>query len=167
MGMAVAVIILIGLLPIGMAQAQTDECEETWRRLVVWSEEEASRGLSTSGLESLHALLPRVEACTGATGAGMGAGVDRWRGLAGIYFDDRDVDRVICLMERESGGNPGARNPSSGAAGLMQVMPGWAGVFGYLEQDLFDPTVNLWIASQIRDQQGWGAWSPYLRGACH
>ena len=48
----------------------------------------------------------------------------------------------------------------------MQVMPGWVGVFGYSPEDLFDPVVNLWIASQIRDQQGWAAWSPYQRGVC-
>lgn len=31
---------------------------------------------------------------------------------------------VLSLMQRESGGNPGVVNPTSGASGLMQVMPG-------------------------------------------
>ena len=82
-------------------------------------------------------------------------------------FDDDDPHRVLCLMEKESGGNPDARNRSSGAAGLMQVMPGWADVFGYDVDDLFEPTVNLWIASRILEEQGWIAWTPYLRGLCH
>jgi hypothetical protein len=96
----------------------------------------------------------------------MDSDAERWRALVSVYFDAGDVERVICLMEKESGGNPGARNRSSGASGLMQVMPSWADVFGYTPDQLFDPTVNLWISSQIREQQGWGAWTPYLRGSC-
>jgi hypothetical protein len=89
-----------------------------------------------------------------------------WRPMVALYFEPGDVDRVICLMEKESGGDPDARNPSTGAAGLMQVMPFWAKTHGYSYQELFDPGINLWVASLIRDQQGWPAWSPYLRGAC-
>jgi soluble lytic murein transglycosylase-like protein len=96
----------------------------------------------------------------------MGSEAGRWRDLVEVYFDSDDVERVICLMESESGGNPNARNQSSGASGLMQVMPGWADLFGYTPDDLFDPTVNLWIASQIRRDQGWAAWTPYQRGSC-
>jgi hypothetical protein len=89
-----------------------------------------------------------------------------WRPMVALYFEPGEVDRVICLMEKESGGDPAARNPSTGAAGLMQVMPFWAKTHGYSYQELFDPGINLWVASLIRDQQGWPAWSPYLRGAC-
>ncbi|HET7847210.1 MAG TPA: transglycosylase SLT domain-containing protein [Acidimicrobiia bacterium] len=89
-----------------------------------------------------------------------------WRPMVALYFEPGDVDRVICLMEKESGGDPEARNPSTGAAGLMQVMPFWAKTHGYSYEELFDPGINLWVASRIRDQQGWPAWSPYLRGAC-
>jgi soluble lytic murein transglycosylase-like protein len=48
----------------------------------------------------------------------------------------------------------------------MQVMPFWAGHFGYGTDALFDPQVNLEIAAWIRDQRGWNAWSPYVRGSC-
>jgi len=89
-----------------------------------------------------------------------------WRPLIALYFNAEDVDRVACLMEKESAGDPEARNPSTGAAGLMQVMPFWAKSHGYGYHDLFKPGINLWIASQIKDQQGWKAWSPYLRGSC-
>jgi len=89
-----------------------------------------------------------------------------WRPMVALYFDPGDVDRAICLMEKESGGDPNARNPSTDAAGLMQVMPFWAKIHGYTYDELFNPGINLWVASRIRDQQGWLAWSPYLRGVC-
>jgi len=121
------------LLPAMAARAQSAECEETWDRLVAWSHEEANRGLSTTGLESLQLLLDEIEACSEDGTGAMGVDSERWRGLAPIYFDAGDIDRVICLMEKESGGNPNARNPSSGAAGLMQLMPAWA-VFSGMTQ---------------------------------
>jgi hypothetical protein len=36
----------------------------------------------------------------------------------------------------------------------------------YEPLDLFDHWTNLEVAARIRDQQGWGAWSPYVRGLC-
>jgi soluble lytic murein transglycosylase-like protein len=94
------------------------------------------------------------------------AGTEQWRPLVSAYFGD-GTDRALCLMGHESGGDPGARNTSSGAAGLMQVMPFWAPDYGVSYQALFDPETNIRIAKGIRDQQGWGAWSPYNRGLCH
>lgn len=96
---------------------------------------------------------------------GMGAGVEQWRELAASYFGS-EVDRALCLMAHESGGNPSAQNPSSGASGLMQVMPFWADEYGVSRGALFDPATNLRIAKGIRDSQGWTAWSPYNRGEC-
>jgi hypothetical protein len=153
-------------LPAGAADPV---CEDVWDRLAHWSEQEAEKGLTTSRLDALQELIPQLSRCSGADlleHEGMGSDVERWRLLVEVYFAPDDVDRVICLMEKESGGNPNARNGSSGAAGLMQVMPRWADVFGYTPDDLFDPTVNLWIASQIRHDQGWDAWTPYQRGSC-
>lgn len=92
--------------------------------------------------------------------------VEVWRDLTTAYFGD-EADRALCLMGYESAGNPGARNSSSGAAGLMQVMPFWAAEYGVDYAGLFDPETNLRIAKGIRDNQGWTAWSPYNRGLCH
>lgn len=97
---------------------------------------------------------------------GMGSDVEQWRPLVAGHFNPGDVDRVLCLMGKESGGNPDARNTSSGASGLMQIMPFWAGEYGVSRADLFTPEINLYIARKIRDSQGWGAWSPYNRGEC-
>ncbi len=96
----------------------------------------------------------------------IGVDAEWWRPMVALYFEPQDVERAMCLMGKESGGDPEARNPSSGAAGLMQVMPFWADKFGYSYDELFDPGINLWAARQIRDEQGWRAWSPYLRGSC-
>jgi soluble lytic murein transglycosylase-like protein len=159
-------VVLVALLGTDRAGAQTQDCEQVWSGLVAWTAEEANEGLSPEGLDTLRSLQADVDVCTGSAETGAAIGVERWRPLVEVYFGREDVDRVLCLMERESGGDPGAVNPSSGASGLMQVMPDWADVFGYRRDDLFDPLVNLWISSQIGEQQGWGAWTPYLRGSC-
>jgi hypothetical protein len=156
----------MGLAPVVTGPTETAVCEQTWQALAVWSDEEASLGLTTDALAELQVLLPEIESCLDETGLPSTAGVDHWRGLAAVYFQPEDLDRVMCLMSKESGGDPEARNRVSGASGLMQVMPAWADVFGYEPEDLFDPVVNLWIASQILEQQGWDAWTPYLRGSC-
>jgi hypothetical protein len=89
-----------------------------------------------------------------------------WAALAAYYFPANDLPTVVCLIEHESNGDPGARNGSSGAAGLMQVMPSWAPVYGYSYDDLFRPEVSLWVGRQIKDEHGWSSWSPYRRGEC-
>jgi len=99
--------------------------------------------------------------------SGMGDGVEQWRGLVTAYFGGGLADTALCLMQHESGGNPNAQNSSSGASGLMQVLPSWAGKFGYNESDLFNPDVNLSISKALYDDGGWSHWSPYNRGECH
>lgn len=108
----------------------------------------------------------RLIDCGGEEQREIGVDAEWWRPMVALYFEPDDVERAMCLMGRESAGDPEARNTSTGAAGLMQVMPFWADKLGYRYADLFSPGINLWIARQIRDQQGWGAWSPYLRGEC-
>jgi hypothetical protein len=168
-GVFVLMLLVATLFPGSPAGAADPVCEHVWDRLAHWSEQEAEKGLTTARLDALQDLIPLFSECSEAglvEHEGMGSDAGRWRGLVEVYFDADDVDRVICLMEKESGGNPNARNTSSGAAGLMQVMPPWADVFGYARDDLFDPTVNLWVASRILETQGWNAWTPYQRGSC-
>src|SRR4249919_3941193 len=75
-------------------------------------------------------------------------------------FDDDQIAVVHRLMQRESGCDPNAHNPS-GASGLMQVMPMWADDCGGLPGDLFDPNFNLRCAHHVYETQGWHAWSTY------
>ena len=95
---------------------------------------------------------------------GMGSNVEQWRPLVAVY--PWNVDTALCLMAHESGGNPNAYNPSSGASGLMQVLKSWADNFGYQPADLFTPQVNLDISYALYADGGWGHWSPWLRGEC-
>jgi Transglycosylase SLT domain len=149
--------------------------------LAEWNTEISnSGGLTSDLLDELETLTSSLEVCgdarsrpapeigstLGGRYRGMGDDPEVWRPLAAVYFQPDQVDRVMCLMGHESGGNPDARNSSSDAAGLMQVMPSWASHFGYGYDDLFNPAINLWVARQILDQQGWWAWAPYLRGEC-
>jgi hypothetical protein len=60
------------------------------------------------------------------------------------------VDRVMWC---ESRCQPAARN-RSGASGLMQIMPGW-----WHGRDPYDPAVNLAMALEVHNAQGWQAWS--------
>lgn len=93
---------------------------------------------------------------------GMGSNVEQWRSLVASYFPADQVDTALRVMACESGGNPNAQNPSSGAAGLMQVMPDWAPVFGVSYEALFDPATNLSIAYALYASEGWASqWSCY------
>lgn len=126
-------------------------------------------------LEALEAMVPPAPTTTTTTRApssssthrGMGSNVERWRSLVAAHFRAEDVERVLCLMAHESGGNPNAKNPRSSARGLMQILGSlWAPHYGVAADDLYDPNLNLAIARDIRDSQGWQAWSPYNRGLC-
>jgi Transglycosylase SLT domain len=160
------------VIPAPPARATTEVpgCAVVIEQAGVWLAREGTSGATPGILAQLRELGPRLIECDDAEepewGTGMGDDPERWRGVAAFYFAPEDVDRVICLIGFESGGNPAAVNPTSGAAGLMQVMPFWAARHDYEQDLLFNPAVNLWIASQIRDEQGWGAWTPYQRGEC-
>lgn len=104
---------------------------------------------------------------TSSTYRGLGSNVEQWRPLVAAHFKPADVDRVLCLMAHESGGNPNAKNPKSSARGLMQILGSlWAPHYGISPAELYDPNTNLAIARDIRDNQGWHAWAPYGRGLC-
>lgn len=96
----------------------------------------------------------------------IGAGVEQWRGLVATYFPAGEVERALCIMTFESGGNPNAYN-SSTATGLMQVKAFWAESFGYVPNDLFVPEINIKVAAGIQaTATGWMHWAPYKRGEC-
>jgi hypothetical protein len=49
----------------------------------------------------------------------------------------------------------------------MQVMASvWADEFDVTWDQLYEPEINLYVARQILDRQGWKAWAPYNRGLC-
>jgi len=157
---------VVMLLPLP-ARSETHGCDRGWERFASLARIESRSGLTLARLDEINQLIPLLEACAGEELEGSWlSGVERWGPLVATYFRPEDVERALCLMDFESGGDPEARNSISGASGLMQVMPFWAGHFGHDTGALFDPQVNLEIAAWIRDQHGWSAWSPYVRGSC-
>lgn len=93
--------------------------------------------------------------------------IERWRPLVSLYFPPEEVETAICIIGRESNGDPDADNPTSSARGLFQVLGSlWAPHYGIPRTDLYDPVINTRLAVDIWENYGWGAWSPYQRGAC-
>ena len=90
----------------------------------------------------------------------------RSRPLVAGFFEPGDVETALCLMYHESRGDPNADNPRSTARGLMQELKGWADHYGFAYSDLYNPSINLWIAAQLRYNDGWHHWSPWNRGLC-
>jgi len=67
-----------------------------------------------------------------------------------------------CVIQAESGGNPSAVNPSSGAGGLYQFLPStWQALgFSGLPQNASVAEQNAAFAKEYA-QSGGSAWSPY------
>ncbi len=111
----------------------------------------------------IHEVAPRSIVSTTVapdTYRGMGSDVEQWRGLVAGYFSD--VDKALCVIKYESGGNPNAYNPSS-ASGLFQVKQFWFDAYG---GDAFDPTNKVRVAALVLAEQGWGAWAVVNKGKC-
>lgn len=111
---------------------------------------------------------------TTTTGGGAGnhdfpPAVEQWRGLVQQYFPSSRVDEALAVLQCESGGDPNAYNPYSGASGLFQFLPStWASTAppaGFPGASVFDAEPNIgsaaWLAGRY-EQLGrpyWDAWS--------
>jgi len=90
--------------------------------------------------------------------------VERWRPLVEQHFPPEEVEIGLCVIRNESGGDPGAENPRSSAAGLFQILSSlWSDHYGVSYDRLLDPEVNTRVARSIWDKSGWLAWSAYRR----
>lgn len=70
---------------------------------------------------------------------------------------------AVNVMMCESGGNPGAYNPSSGASGLFQQLarywPGRAAAYGFAGASPFNGYANASVSlGMIRDTGGYSHW---------
>lgn len=83
-----------------------------------------------------------------------GAAVERWRPLLEQY--DWNTDTALLVVYCESRGDAAATNPTSGAAGLFQLL-GWdrfaARLFGRWVS-LYDPAVNARVAYALYVDSG-------------
>jgi hypothetical protein len=94
--------------------------------------------------------------------------VEQWRGLAEQHFPSNRVDEALHIMSCESGGDPDAYNPYSGASGLFQFIPStWASASasaGYSGASAFEPEANTataaWLAGEY-ERLGLYYWQPW------
>ena len=93
----------------------------------------------------------------------VSAGVERWRDTVAAYWPADLVDTALCIIDKESRGNPTADNPRSTARGLFQILRSWPIHFGYQYADLYNPAVNADLAYRIYLIQGWRAWTVHRR----
>lgn len=98
----------------------------------------------------------------GPGGAGSTAQVERWRPLVARYFPAHAVNKAMDVLACESEGNPAARNPTSGAAGLFQHIPRYfdarAAAAGFPGASPFDPEANVAAAAWLWRREGWSPW---------
>lgn len=113
---------------------------------------------------------------SGSLSGGSGGGptitikpsTEAWRPVVEAHFPARLVADALKIMQCESGGDPNAVNPYSGAAGLYQFLPTtWAvasvkaGVGG---RSVFDGEANIiaaaWLAGYY-ESRGYSPWQPW------
>lgn len=164
-GMAVFLAMSLALPAVAHTKAEQRQWEDQWMEQVMIRGVTPRLLAKRADFIQRHAPPKTTRRSSSSTpyNTGMGSGVEKWRGLVASYFSD--VDRALCLMKHESGGNPTATS-YAGARGLMQVMPFWAKHLGIAVDSLYEPETNLRVASYVYKQQGWWAWSPYKRGEC-
>jgi len=88
--------------------------------------------------------------------------IERWHADAlAAGWTDSQWTRLSCIMQRESGGVPTAKNPRSSAMGLLQIM--WSAHsrwIGGSSSQLYDGPTNLRLGRQLFDRAG--GWSPWI-----
>jgi len=88
--------------------------------------------------------------------------VERWHDDAlAAGWPDSDWKRLSCIIYRESGGIPTAKNPRSSAMGLLQIM--WsvhASWIGGSSSQLYDGPTNLRWGRKIYERAG--GWKPWV-----
>jgi len=86
----------------------------------------------------------------------------RWLVLASWVGWPRSThSQLAYVINRESSGRAKAYNPS-GAAGLLQMMPGWyRGQWGIPSFNPFDPEENLRAGYRVWRKCGWSPWRLY------
>ena len=93
-------------------------------------------------------------------------GVEQWRPLVERYFAPGKVNKAMCVLGRESRGDPNAKNRHSSAAGIFQFLRGtwdWVARFTgsptYTQRGPYDPVWSTINAAWLQKQLGWSQWT--------
>jgi hypothetical protein len=86
------------------------------------------------------------------------------RGVLALFFNPEDIELALHVAFCESRWNPSATNPTSGAAGLFQQIPGfWAdrsSSAGWTGADIYDPHANAAVSAWlVYEGGGWVHWT--------
>jgi len=119
-------------------------------------------------LSACHIPWPTEPPIPGLDGTTVDGRCTQWEHL--LEANGLPVEQFSRIMYRESRCNPNARNRSSGARGLLQVMPQhvtrWGSCtdlmreYGACTVDaLYDPGWNVHLGRAIYDRQGTNAWA--------
>lgn len=148
----------------GVAAARARQAEQDRQR---------QRDATTTTLAATTTTAPPGTSTTSTvpapvTGGEFPPAVERWRDLATAYFPPGRADAALAVISCESGGDPHAYNPYSGASGLFQFLPStWAATSpraGFAGADVFDPEANIGTAAWLSayyDSRGSGPWAPW------
>ena len=101
----------------------------------------------------------------------MGSNTEQWAGLVAEYFPANQVAMALCVIRGESGGNPGADNPRSSAAGLWQFLRStWDDMVprdvtggSYASGAVYDPVASTRAAAWLWANAGWSQWNAASR----
>jgi soluble lytic murein transglycosylase-like protein len=159
---AIMVLLLSGLVLLGSAGPSLAQgYESVGVRHAAHHVKHAKRDLARAKahLREAQATLSDTRRYIGAYGVNVG----RWVWLAGdVGWPRGELGTLMFVIERESGGSPLSDNTQgSGAAGLLQLMPGWyAGdYYDFPDFDPHVPRLNLKYGYLGWLVDGWIPWS--------
>ena len=137
-------------------QTAVARVDELMAQLGVAPADQAAAATQTSGTETTdgtsfqdtldQASAPSTDAALPAEAAKFKPMIDRAARYWGV-----DPDVITAVIEHESRFNPNATNPTSGAMGLMQLMPATAKGLGV--QNPYDPAQNIWGGAHVLSTQ--------------
>ena len=127
---------------------------------------EAARKAAARAAQAATSNASSGSAGASAGGSGTGSyGSGYVQSLIARYFawgGSYAIGRALCIGQRESGLNPGATNPNSGAAGIFQWLPSvWGAVSreaGWGGSSPYSATANVAVAGYWARVHGWSVW---------
>jgi len=133
-------------------------CGKQTRKIVLlWQKQNGLKADGVIGPVTLRSLMkttPTRPAKT-VTVVTVSVGVEQWHQMAlTVGWPESAWPRLSCIMQRESRGNPSAKNRNSSATGLLQILASH-----HPNDDLFDPATNLSVGLAMWQTSGWQPWA--------